>query len=771
MTPLKPLKKLLMHIPWVTKRPLARGLIASIIILVSLFVLFETLDTIREIRKIATGSVWHIPSKILSDITLIRPGTDIRLLGLRPRLERLRYRRVQKVSHPGEYAWYRDHIVIYPRRFKYPFMDTSSSTGMVMDIDIEANTVVNIYRHDTGRPIKEICLEPEVIAKILDTHHEDRSIVSLTECPTYLLDAILCTEDKRFYKHSGIDLFAIIRATLVDIRHGSFVEGASTITQQLIKNMFLSSRRSITRKIKETFMAMVMDATYTKDEILGMYINEVYMGQYGYAGIYGIGRAAELYFDKPVSSLSLSEAALLAGIIRAPNKYSPYKYPSRALARRNTVLKIMYTESKITRDTYSQAIKSPLGVVPLKEWKRQAPYFVDYLLALLKDTLSRDELAKGGYNIYTTIDTHMQSIATTTLQHSIKNICRRSNVPVQGAVVICDSHTGDIKAMVGGYDYGISQYNRAIKLKRQIGSLIKPVVYYTALRQGYTLSSFVDDEPISLTLDDKTQWKPRNFDNKSHGMVMLIDALAKSYNMATVRLGIKVGIGNVARNLQLMLPDHTFSTNPSLLLGSIGLSPLEVSTLYCAFANGGFRVRPRAIRFITNENGTIILDNRHVNTVQVLDPSVVYILDHALIRVITEGTASKASMYGMPHGICGKTGTTDELRDSWFVCFSPREVVTVWLGNDSFKPIGLTGAEGAMPVAAMIMSSIEKRALWNRPRDVVLCKVDRRNGKPAGLFNSYSVTLPYIQGTGPTAMHPGQGSPIVRFIHSLFGRD
>ncbi len=755
------------------KKPFTARLAVFMVILVSLFMIFESLDTIREIRKIATGNVWHVPSRILSDVAVIKPGVDISLMGLRSRLKDLRYKRVHQVLYPGEYALHRDHMVIYPRGFEYPLMDTTLTLSTGKDIvKLEDNVVTGIYSVDTGKPIEAIYLEPEVIAKILDTQHKDRFMVSLTECPPCLQNAILCAEDKRFYKHSGIDFLAIIRATIVDIRHGSFMEGASTITQQLIKNMFLSNRRSIVRKIKEAFMAMVMETMYTKNEILEMYINEVYMGQYGYAGIYGMGRAAELYFGKPVSRLNLPEAALLAGIIRAPNKYSPYNSPPKALARRNTVLKIMYAESKITRNAYFSAIKTPLNIVPLKEWKRQAPYFVDYILSSIKDKFTKDLLAKDGYSIYTTLDSNMQNIATSMLQHGIKNITRRSNVPVQGAVVICEPNSGDIKAMVGGYNYDTSQYNRAVMLRRQIGSLIKPIVYYTALRQGYTLSSFVDDEPISILLNDKTHWTPRNFDHKAHGMVMLADGLARSYNMATVRLGIKIGIGNVAKNLRLVLPHHVFNTNPSLLLGSVGLSPLEVSLIYSSFANGGFRIRPKAIRFITNANGTIVLDNNKDNTKQVLDPSVVYLLDCALGRVITKGTASKASLYGMPLGICGKTGTTGKLRDSWFVCFSPHAVITVWLGNDKFKPIGLTGAEGAMPVAAMIMGSIEKKASWTRPHDVVLCKVDTRNGSPAGLFNRYAETLPYIQGTGPTATSRGIGVvPIIRFLRSLLNRN
>ncbi|MEA3222175.1 MAG: PBP1A family penicillin-binding protein [Thermodesulfobacteriota bacterium] len=724
-----------------------------------------SLDAFWEIRKISTGTLWHIPSKIYSDVTWIRQGVDTERIGLEQRLRRLRYRLVEDVKFPGEYGKSNNEMTIYLHPFDYP---DSKFDGLMIKVKLKNATVEDIIRADTAKRIKEIRLEPEVIAQIFGEGYEDRLMIDLDECPRNLIDAVICTEDKRFFHHFGIDIPSIIRAIFVNIEHGKIVEGGSTITQQLIKNMFLTSKRSIFRKMKEAWMAFIMEMIYTKEDILQMYINEIYMGQSGHVSIHGMARAARLYFDKDISKITLDEAATLAGIIRAPNSYSPYTHPNRAIARRDTVLELMWREDKITKEVYEEAIKEPLDVVPINTRKRQAPYFVDYLLACIEDQYSRQCLTRGGYHIFTTIDMHMQFMAETMISHSMESIVRRKGLDIEGATVICDPKTGEIKAMVGGGNYAKTQFNRATQMKRQIGSLIKPIIYYTALRRGYTISTFIQDAPVTVTLEDGDTWTPANFDGLSHGSIMLIDALAHSYNMATVRMGMKIGVDNIRAEIKKVLPACKINKNPSILLGAIELSPLDVAMFYSAFANMGFALKPSAIKAITTEDETIIHKEDHKPGQEILDSDVIFLVNTALNRVVTSGTAKRSDMYDMPSGVCGKTGTTDGLRDSWFVGFTPDIVVVVWLGNDGFKPIGLTGATGAMPVAAMILGAIESPRQWARPADIVLCRIDPSNGKLASLGSRNAEILPYIKGTQPTEVSQKDVPRVLRFFKSLF---
>lgn len=724
-----------------------------------------SLDAFWEIRKISTGTLWHIPSKIYSDVTWIRQGVDTKRIGLEQRLRRLRYRLVEDVKFPGEYSKSNNEMTIYLHPFDYP---DGKFDGLMIKVKLKNTTVRDIIRADTAQRIKEIMLEPEVIAQIFGEGYEDRLMIGLDECPQNLIDAVICTEDKRFFHHFGIDIPSIIRAIFVNIEHKKIVEGGSTITQQLIKNMFLTTKRSIFRKMKEAWMAFIMEMIYTKEDILQMYINEIYMGQSGHVSIHGMARAARLYFDKDISKITLDEAATLAGIIRAPNSYSPYTHPNRAIARRDTVLELMWREDKITKEVYEEAIKEPLDVVPINTRKRQAPYFVDYLLACIEDQYSRQCLTRGGYHIFTTIDMHMQFMAGTMLSHSMESIVRRKGLDIEGATVICDPKTGEIKAMVGGGNYAKTQFNRATQMSRQIGSLIKPIIYYTALRRGYTLATFIQDTPVTVPLEDGDTWTPANFDGLSHGSIMLIDALAHSYNMATVRVGMKIGIDNIRAEIKKVLPACKINKNPSILLGAIELSPLDVAMFYSAFANMGFALKPSAIKAITTEDEIIIHKEDHKPGQGILDSDVLFLVNTALNRVVTSGTAKNSDMYDMPSGVCGKTGTTDGLRDSWFVGFTPDIVVVVWLGNDGFKPIGLTGATGAMPVAAMILGAIESPEEWARPADIVLCRIDPSNGKLASRLSRNAEILPYIGGTQPTEVSTENLPGIFKLFKSLF---
>lgn len=737
-----------------------KGIAICLGITILILGVFVSLDAYRDIRKIGVGSIWHLPSRIYSRALTITPGLDVERIGLQGRLDRLRYRQVKDVAEPGEYISDAYGIIIFLHPFEYAGRKTEASLIKLVIADKKITEIISI---DTGRYVDSVTVEPECITEIFDERFEDRTIITLKECPSYLLDALIVTEDRRFYEHWGVDVRSLVRAALANFRKGGIVEGGSTITQQLIKNLFLTHKRTFARKFKEMWMSFIMEAVYSKQEILGMYSNEIYMGRRGYTGIYGLGRAARLFFDKDISDIDLTEAALLAGIIRAPNRYSPYMFPARALARRNTVLELMKNDGRIPEPVYEEARRTPLEVIPFEPKIKHAPYFIDHVLSRIQDEYPATQLAKGGYRIFTTLDMHMQLTARDLLRHGLKS----RDAGVDGAVIINDPATGNILAMVGGKSYASSQFNRAIRIKRHIGSLIKPVIYYTALRRGYTLSTFVDDSPVGIELSDSTKWEPENFDGKSHGPVMLKDALANSYNQATVRVGMEVGLPAIVSEIHGVLPGLDVKENPSLLLGALNCSPLEVATLYSAFANHGYTFRPGCIDAIVNDSGTIVRQATHAGGRKVFDAAVVYSLNTALMDVVTSGTARASSMYGMPQGVCGKTGTTNDMRDSWFVGFTHDTVVTVWLGNDEFQPIGLTGSSGAMPIASMILARLAGRSVWPVPPDIIFCSIDPVNGKLAGLWSKQTIKLPYIQGTQPTEVSDVGVPRVLKFFKSI----
>jgi len=712
------------------------------VLLISVCLFWAGISTYRQMQRLKVDSIWHLPSKVYSRELVITPGMDIERIGLLQRLARLRYREVPEVKAPGEFSKNSLGITV----FIHPFQLLGQHHDAVpARLSLDDGFITGIERVDRDEPVDSVVLEPECITEVFDSLYEDRTIVSLQECPGHLLDAIIATEDKRFYDHRGIDFRSLIRAGVTNIIHGGIEEGGSTITQQLIKNLFLTSERTMSRKIREMWMAVIMELIYTKEEILHMYINEVYMGSYWHSGVCGLGKASRLFFDKSVPEISLSEAALLAGMIKAPNAYSPYTAPAKSLARRNTVLKLMASEGFISPDVYEKARRQPLSIVPLAPKRRHAPYFVDYVMTLIQDRYPQTLLEKGGYQIYTTLDMHMQTTAESLLAHGLAN----KDDSIEGAVLIMDPKSGDILAMVGGKKYENSQFNRAVKIQRHIGSLIKPVVYYTALRRGYTLSSFVDDEPVVIRLEDGSEWRPDNFDKTSHGRILLKDALVNSYNLATVRIGMELGLENVVAEIGRIVPAGVKDLNPSVLLGALSYSPLEVSIIYSSFANGGNQVSAAAVRGICNETGTLVESMPEREPNQVLDPAAVYLVDTVLQEVLTSGTARDSRLYGMPEGVCGKTGTSDDLRDSWFVGFTPDIIVTTWLGADEYQKIGYTGATGAMPVASMILSRLSPDVVWPVPQDIVICSIDPSNGKLASFWSGRGVKICYIRGTEP----------------------
>jgi len=702
-----------------------------------------SLNVYREMMKINTGSLWRLPTRIYSAPFELAPGVDTRLSGISGRLSHLSYRKVSKVQSPGHYRLTKSGMEIYLHPFEY--VDVEKKAHKIRLV-LDGTRVTDVISVKTGEKISPAYLEPECIATIYDEGFEDREIIQRRDCPDVLIDALLCVEDRRFYDHSGFDIRSMARALLSDVFHAQVKEGGSTITQQLAKNLFLSNERTVARKLKELWLSTIMEGVFTKDEILAMYVNEIYLGRYGAAGIYGFGRASRLFFDKSVADLNLHEAALLVGIIRAPNIYSPYTHPKTAIERRNTVLAVMRDQGKISQEKYDRAVKRPLGIVPFVTPSKKAPYFIDHILSSARGLYPQeDTLAKGGLRIFTTLDMHMQR----TLDEVVNGSARELAGNIQVASVVINPKNGAILAMVGGRDYRRSQYNRVISTRRNIGSLIKPIIYYSALKNGYTLASLLDDSPLEVSLENKSTWAPVNYDNTSHGNIMLVDALANSYNQATVRLGLALGFDRTLPEMKSVLPKAKPLRQPSVYLGALSCSPLEVAGMYCVFASSGSRTSPWCLEAMVDENGAQLFKAEDAKSQMVLDPVPTFLLNTALMETIRRGTARAARNYGVPDGICGKTGTTNDLRDSWFAAYTPDMVIIVWLGDDRFRTIGLTGATGAMPIAAKVLARTAARRPLPAPEGITFCEVDPANGKKATTWTEAPLRMPFLAGTEP----------------------
>ena len=525
----------------------------------------------------------------------------------------------------------------------------------------------------------------EKLIKTFQTFHYEH--VSIKEIPQYLKDAIISTEDKNFYSHEGYDLAGIARSVIVNIMNKKASQGASTITQQLARILFLSNEKTITRKIKEIQIAARIEKTITKDQILEMYLNNVYLG----SGSYGVGAAASTYFNKELSNLTLAECALIAGLPQAPSVYSPYKDMKKAEKRRNKVLNRMYIMKTITKEQYEKALKEPIVLrkKPGQGNTNIAPYFIDYVLRELEELgFDENEISQGGYKIITTLDSKAQEAANSAISKNMKNwnmTKSKQNV----ALFSFSPMTGAIVAYVGGKDYSKSQYDRVTQAVRPPGSSFKPIVYTTAIHKGWTPNDYINDTPVT-----EGKWSPKNYGSKYRGTIPLYKALAVSSNVAAVRLIIDVGINPVidmARSLGITTPlshDYTIS------LGSNGVKLYDMVVVYGNFANGGYRVKPYAIEKIETQRGKVIYKAGRTKISKVLDTETAAMMTAMLRRVITSGTGKRADI-GKPMG--GKTGTTNDNKDAWFIGYTPDLVTGVFVGNDDNTSTGLTG--GTLPAS------------------------------------------------------------------------
>lgn len=569
-----------------------------------------------------------------------------------------------------------------------------------------------------------------------------------------------------FFNHWGVSLKSIARAIWVNATAGQLRQGGSTLTQQLVKNFYLTNERSITRKATEAMMAVLLEMHYDKREILEAYLNEVFLGQDGQRAVHGFGLASQYFFSQPLSELKLHQVALLVGMVKGPSQFNPRRNPERALERRNLVLDLLAEQGVVTAEEAAAAKAKPLGVTPRGSMADSSyPAFLDLVKRQLREDYRDEDLTEEGLRIFTSFDPILQSKAETALEETLKRLAGRKGVDeVESAMVVSNPETGEIQALIGSRQPRFAGFNRAIDAVRPVGSLIKPAVYLTALERPsqYTLTSWVQDEPFSVKGQDGQVWTPQNYDRQAHGTIFLYQGLANSYNLSTAKLGLDIGVPNVLKTLERLGVSREWPAYPSMLLGAGALSPMEVATMYQTLASGGFNTPLRGIRSVLTAEGEP-LKRYPFQIQQRFDPGAIYLVQNAMQRVMREGTGrSVYSQLPASLTLAGKTGTTNDSRDSWFAGFSQDLLAVVWLGRDDNGKTPLTGATGALQVWTSFMRKADPLPLdMPMPENVVQAWIDPRTGQGSDSSCPGAVQMPYIRGSEPA---PGQacgaGAPV-----------
>ncbi len=704
------------------------------------------------------GQLFAVPSRVYARPVSLRIGLDVSRIRLRARLERMGY--VAAVGaeqlRPGEFAVRNGGFEIFRRPSRLPNRTTPEQL-IRLRLD---GTRISAVRDQNDELVSAAELEPEVIAQFHGAERADRKLIGLTEVPPHLVEAIIAIEDQSFYEHWGIQPWRIAGAFVANLRAGKVVQGGSTLTQQLVKNFYLTRERTLSRKLTEVVMALLLERNHTKDEILEAYLNEVYMGQRGSIAIHGFGEAANHYFGKPVHELTLPESALLAGLIKGPNLYSPYRSPEAARKRRDLVLTMLRDQDKIDRDAYESALVADLGVRDVITDENVAPYYVEELREELTQRYGDEILQSSGMSVYSTLDAELQRAANDAVTRQLTRLekdfpaLRRPKSPIQAAVVALSAKTGEILALVGGRDYGKSQFDRATQAHRQPGSVFKPIVLLTAVaRSGgpaFTLVSKLEDEPFSYSQPSGV-WTPVNYDGEYRGEVTVRQAIEQSLNVPVARLGIAVGPDKVIATARALGIESPLLPVPSVALGAFEVTMLEAARAYAVLASGGLRPELRSYTHVVQYDGRV-LEQRTLESQRVFDPADVYLVTSALQGVVDRGTGAPLRARGFRGDIAGKTGTSSDYRDAWFIGYTPELVIAAWVGFDDGASVKVTGATAALPIFADVLEVARGKAEaeeWSVPTGVELVDVNPDSGLRAG-FGCAGGPEAFLLGTAPT---------------------
>ncbi|HEY8540235.1 MAG TPA: penicillin-binding protein 1B [Steroidobacteraceae bacterium] len=662
------------------------------------------------------GRRWTLPAQVYAEPLELYVGQALGADTLEQELRRLGYTRVEAApKSPGTYRRRGERIDLVTRRFA--FWD-GTQEPQALSVAMSRNAIVRL-QDPQGADVPIFRLDPLLIGSIFPIHGEDRIVVTPEEVPDLLPAALKVVEDRKFDTHHGVNFAAILRAAWVNLRAGQIEQGGSTLTQQLVRSYFLDNRRTFGRKIEEAIMAMLLELHFEKQDLMNAYINEIFLGQDGQRAIHGFGLASQFYFGKPLAELQLHEIATLVAIVRGPSYYDPRRRPERVQARRDLILKLMNEHGLIDAGQMRVALARPLGVVDIdKQGGGYYPAFLDLVRRTLRRDYREEDLTEAGLKIFSTLNPLVQSRAETVLKQELERLDKsrkRKDAHLEGVVVVTTPQNGEVIAMVGGRETNFAGFNRALDAKRSIGSLVKPVIYLAAIESGrFHPASIVDDAPVEVKLDNGQIWRPQNISKELYGPVPLVRALAQSLNLATVNLGLQVGLPDVTREFKALGLDREPPQLPSVLLGALDVSPLEVAQIYNAFANGGFNTQLRAVRAVVDAEGKP-LKSFALEVTPVADPDAVYQVNRMMVEVMERGTGAGARAY-LPPGlvVAGKSGTSSDYRDSWFAGFSGSHLAVVWIGYDDNAPTGLTGSSGSLAVWARLMASIGTTP-WNAP--------------------------------------------------------
>jgi len=695
------------------------------------------------------AAVPGLPSRAYAQPMTVEPGDRPSRLQLGPYLQQVGYRQVDgNTVEPGEYRREEARWQIHARGFSGP-KETVRADHVTLELDGRGR-ITRIVAADGG--VRErLRLEPPMIGLLAGPEPRDHDPIPLEELPTELIHAFLAIEDLRFFEHQGIDVQRIVGAALANLRAGEITQGGSTITQQWVKNALLSPERTLDRKLQEAALALAVEERRSKEEILEAYLNEIYLGQRGPVAVHGVGSGARHHFGKDARNLNLSEAALLAALARGPSRYSPQRNPEAALDRRNLVLRRMHEEGLIEQATYDEAVAEPLSLRPERAALRSTEYFLHTLRAEIAEQHPEEQLAREGLELHTTLDWRLQLLAETAVRDGLADLEERApkllrrEEPIEGALVALSTRTGELLAMVGGRDYGLSQFNRAVDARRQPGSVFKPVVALAAVagpEPPFTLASVFVDEPLTIPApeplpgeDPEEDWSPRNHDEEFHGEVTVRRAIEDSLNVPTVLLAQETGLRRVVRTARALGVRSRLRPVPSIALGTFEVSVLEMTRAYGTLASQGWRRRPPLVQSVRTRQGEP-LPQKKPRAIRAFSAAETWLVTSLLQGVVERGTGRTIRNHGYAGPLAGKTGSSDDYRDGWFIGYTPELVVGVWVGFDDGQSTGLPGAFSALPIFASFL----KGAIgpyggkkFEPPRGVSQVEVIADRNHPSGL--------------------------------------
>ncbi len=708
------------------------------------------------------GQLWHLPSVVYGRVLTLQPGQTISHQSVLKELEVLRYHKVATPKREGEYSASSTRIELIRRPFE--FVEGFEGARHVM-LTFTDSGLQKIERVNEGGQLGYINIEPKLLGMLESRTEEQRLFIPREQLPELLIDALLVTEDRDFYQHDGVSPFAIARALVVNAQAGRTVQGGSTLTQQLAKNLFLSRDRTLWRKLREAYIALLIDYRYSKDRILEAYMNEVYLGQSGADAIHGFGLGARLYFDRPLQELRVDQLAMLVAVVKGPSYYNPWRNPERVEQRRDLVLRLLMENGHLTSREFELAAQRPLDIQSSPRAASRQPAYFQQLRREINQHVGDNFVPGEGLRIFSTLDPVSQRAA----EQSVNNLLPELGKGLETAMVMADRRSGEIRAMIGGSKPGYAGFNRALDARRPIGSLVKPSVYLAALSHPnkFQLGTILEDKPIQLKGSQGSMWQPRNYDRKFNGEVPLYEALSRSLNVPTVNLGMAVGLDEVKETLvKLGAPEKEIPVVPAMLLGSVSLTPYETTQVFQTIGSGGQRAPLTALRAVTNLEGDVLYQFWPRASQQVPEQSA-WLTTYAMKNAIVSGTGRRLHSEFSWAALAGKTGTTDNNRDSWFVGLDGREVATVWIGKDDNSETGLTGASGALRLYQdYLQRRTPERLQLNWPAELSTAKYSKNQSGILGFDCQGAVSLPVWDKDG--AFKEACNDSLGGFIKRLF---